>query len=87
MVTMTSIDRRSETGFYEVGAEHEEYIGAGYENDEFCNILTGSVVLTAANGQVNTIGPGDSVSIPRGWLGRWDSDGYTKLWVIYYANR
>lgn len=87
MVTMTSADAKFETGFYQVGAEHEEYLGAGYDNDEFCYILIGSVVLTAANGRVETIGPGDSVSIPRGWLGRWDSDGYTKLWVIYYTNR
>jgi uncharacterized cupin superfamily protein len=87
MVTMTSADRKFETGFYQVGAEHEEYVGAGYDNDEFCYILTGSVVLTAANGRVETLGPGDSVSIPRGWVGRWDSDGYTKLWVIYYGNR
>jgi uncharacterized cupin superfamily protein len=87
LVTMTSGDRRFETGFYQVGAEHEEYLGAGYDNDEFCYILTGSVVLTAANGRVDTIGPGDAVSIPRGWKGRWDSDGYTKLWVIYYDKR
>ena len=86
-VTMTSEDRRFETGFYQVGAEHEEYLGAGYDNDEFCYILTGSVVLTAANGRVDRIGPGDSVSIPRGWKGRWDSEGYTKLWVIYYPRR
>lgn len=87
VVTMTSADCKLETGFYAVGPEHEEYVGDGYENDEFCYILTGSVVVTATNGRVATIGPGDSVSIPRGWLGRWDSEGYTKLWVIYYANR
>jgi uncharacterized cupin superfamily protein len=86
-ITMTSGDRKFETGFYQVGPEHEEYGSAGYENDEFCYILTGSVVLTAANGRVDTIGAGDAVSIPRGWQGRWDSDGYTKLWVIYYASR
>ena len=87
LVTMASSDRKFETGFYQVGSEHEEYRGEGYDNDEFCYILTGSVVLTAANGRVDTIGPGDAVSIPRGWKGRWDSDGYTKLWVIYYAKR
>ena len=84
---MRSRDRKFETGFYQVGEEHEEYLGMGYDNDEFCYILTGFVVLTAANGRVDTIGPGDSVSIPRGWKGRWDSGGYTKLWVIYYAGR
>lgn len=83
--TMKSGDGKFETGYYQVGPEHEEYVGAGYENDEFCYILTGSVVLTAADGTVNTIGPGDAVTIPRGWKGRWDSDGYTKLWVIYHA--
>lgn len=86
VVTMTSTDRRFETGFYQVGAEHEEYVGGGYANDEFCYILTGAVVLTAADGRVATLGPGDSVSIPRGWLGKWDSDGYTKFWVIYHAH-
>lgn len=83
--TMTSGDGRFETGYYQVGPEHEEYFDTGYANDEFCYILTGSVVLTAANGTVNTIRPGDAVTIPRGWKGRWDSDGYTKLWVIYHA--
>jgi len=38
---------------------------------------TGSVVLTAANGRVDTIGPETAVSIPRGWQGDGTADGYT----------
>jgi uncharacterized cupin superfamily protein len=87
LTTLRSSDRKFETGFWQVGPEHEEYLDAGYENYEFCYILTGSVTLTAANGTVHKIGSGDAVSIPKGWKGRWDSEGYTKLWVIYYADR
>ncbi len=87
ITTFASNDRKFETGFCEVGAEHDDYGLVGYENHEFCYILSGNVTLTSANGTVQSIGPGDSIVLPQGWKGRWDSDGYTKFWVIYYPSR
>lgn len=26
---------------------------------------------------------GEGVTIPKEWIGVWDTDGYTKIWVIY----
>ena len=26
---------------------------------------------------------GDAVTIPKEWTGIWDTEGYTKIWVIY----
>jgi uncharacterized cupin superfamily protein len=86
LTILKSEDGRFESGFYQSGPEHEEYREVGYENDEFCYILTGSIVLTAADGRMDTVAPGDAVSIPKGWKGRWDSNGYTKLFVIYHCD-
>ena len=32
---------------------------------------------------VTEIGAGEGVTIPKEWTGVWDTDGYTKSWVIY----
>ena len=45
--------------------------------------VEGSVTLTSADGTVQTIGPGEAVTIPKAWTGIWDTNGYTKIWVIY----
>jgi hypothetical protein len=39
--------------------------------DEFCQILEGTVVLTAADGTAHEFGPGDGFVIPKGWTGTW----------------
>ena len=39
--------------------------------DEFCQILEGTVVLTADDGTVHEFGPGDGFVIPVGWAGTW----------------
>ncbi len=35
------------------------------------------------NGFVQTISAGEAVTIPKEWIGTWDTEGYTKIWVIY----
>jgi uncharacterized cupin superfamily protein len=81
--TLTSNDGKFQSGMYKAGPEHNDYRTAGYESYEFIYVITGSITLTPVNGKVNVVHPGEAVTIPRGWKGRWDSDGYTKLWVTY----
>ena len=45
--------------------------------------LEGSVTLTSADGTVQVINAGEAVTIPKEWTGTWDTEGYTKMWVIY----
>jgi uncharacterized cupin superfamily protein len=54
-----------------------------YGVDEFMYFLTGSVTLTSSDGTVQTINAGEAVTIPKEWTGIWDTQGYTKIWVIY----
>lgn len=54
-----------------------------YPYNEYMHILEGGVTLTSADGTVTDLAPGDSVVIPRGWTGRWDSPGVTKIYVIH----
>ena len=51
--------------------------------DEVFYILEGSITLTSADGTVLTMNAGEAVSIPKEWTGVWDTDGYSKEWVIY----
>ena len=45
--------------------------------------LEGSVTLTSADGVVTTINAGEAVTIPKEWMGRSETEGYRKIWVIY----
>lgn len=58
-----------------------------YPYNEYMHILDGSVTLTSADGTVTELGPGDSVVIPKGWTGRWDSPGVTKIYVIHAPDK
>jgi len=53
--------------------------------DEFMYFLEGSVTLTSSDGSVQTIDAGEGVTIAKEWTGIWETDGYTKIWVIYSA--
>jgi uncharacterized cupin superfamily protein len=48
--------------------------------------LEGSVTLTSSDGTVQTIEAGEGVTVPKEWTGIFETDGYTKIWVIYYAD-
>ena len=61
-------------------------ISDGYPVDEFMYFLEGSVTLTSSDGSVQVINAGEAVTIPKEWTGIWDTDGYTKIWVIYSAD-
>jgi uncharacterized cupin superfamily protein len=57
-----------------------------YGVDEFMYFLEGSVTLTSSDGSEQVINAGEAVTIPKEWTGVWETDGYTKIWVIYSAD-
>ena len=83
VTTLRSSDKKFFTGMYRSGIEREVYKEKPYGVDEFMYFLEGSVTLTSADGTVHVINAGEAVSIPKEWMGTWESDGYTKIWVIY----
>ena len=54
-----------------------------YGVNEYMHFLEGGVTLTSSDGTVTEVRAGDSVVIPAEWTGVWDTDGYTKIYVIY----
>ena len=80
--TFLSSDRQFDTGMYRSGVNRFE-IRDGYGVDEFMYFLKGGVTLTNLDGTVMEIKAGDAVTIPRDWKGVWETEGYTKIYVIY----
>jgi uncharacterized cupin superfamily protein len=82
VTSLKSSDGRFASGMYRSSKVRFE-IDEPYGVDEFMYFLEGSVTLTSADGSVQEIGAGEAVTIPKEWTGTWDTDGYTKIWVIY----
>jgi uncharacterized cupin superfamily protein len=82
VTTLESSDGRFSSGMYKSGTSHFE-IDEPYGVDEFMYFLEGGVTLTSADGTVQEIHAGEAVTIPKEWTGTWQTDGYTKIWVIY----
>lgn len=82
VTTLLSSDKKFASGMYKSGKTRAE-ITEPYGVDEFMYFLEGSVTLTSSDGSVQVINAGEAVTIPREWTGIWDTDGYTKIWVIY----
>jgi uncharacterized cupin superfamily protein len=82
---LSSADKKVSAGIYEGPATTEDI--EAYNVDEFMYFLTGGVTLTSADGTVQTIKAGDAVTIPKGWKGRWHSEGYTKYYVVYNVDK
>ena len=82
VTSLLSSDGKFATGMYRSGKTRSE-ITEPYGVDEFMYFLEGGVTLTSSDGTVTTIKAGEGVSIPKEWTGIWDTDGYTKIWVIY----
>lgn len=84
VTSLHSSDKKFMSGVYKVVGKHSDPIPAeGYAVDEFMYFIEGGVTLTSEDGTVMDVRAGDAVSIPKGWKGRWDSNGYTKYYVIY----
>ena len=82
VTTLLASDGKFASGMYRSGKTRSE-IDEPYGVDEFMFFLEGGVTLTSSDGTVTEIGAGEGVTIPKEWTGIWDTDGYTKIWVIY----
>ena len=80
--SLKSSDGKFASGMYKAGPQTFD-ITEPYGVDEFMFFLEGSVTLTTADGVVTTINAGEAVTIPKEWVGRWETEGYRKIWVIY----
>lgn len=85
VTTLLSSDGKFASGMYKSGKTRAE-ITEPYGVDEFMYFLEGGVTLTSSDGSVQVINAGEAVTIPKEWTGIWDTDGYTKIWVIYSAD-
>ena len=85
VTSLLSSDGKFASGMYRSDKVRFE-IDEPYGVDEFMYFLEGGVTLTSADGTVQTIEAGEAVTIPKEWTGTWDTDGYTKIWVIYSAD-
>lgn len=85
VTSLKSSDGRFASGMYRSGKARFE-ITEPYGVDEFMYFLEGGVTLTSPDGTVQVIEAGEAVTIPREWTGIWETDGYTKIWVIYSAD-
>ena len=82
VTTLLASDGKFASGMYKSGKTRLE-INEPYGMDEFMFFLEGGVVLTSSDGTVTEIGAGEGATIPKEWTGIWETDGYTKIWVIY----
>lgn len=82
VTSLKSSDGRFASGMYRSGKVRSE-ITEPYGVDEFMYFIEGGVTLTSSDGTVHTIRAGEAVTIPKEWTGVWDTDGYSKIWVIY----
>ncbi len=82
VTSLLSSDEKFASGMYKSGKSHWE-IDEPYGVDEFMYFIEGGVTLTSADGSVTVINAGEAVTIPKEWTGIWDTEGYTKIWVIY----
>lgn len=82
VTSFLSSDKKFGSGMYRSGAVRFE-ITEPYGVDEFMYFLEGSVTLTSSDGVVQVINAGEAVTIAKEWTGVWDTQGYTKIWVIY----
>lgn len=85
VTSLKSSDGRFASGMYRSGKVRAE-IDKPYGVDEFMYFLEGGVTLTSADGTVLKVNAGEAVTIPKEWTGVWDTEGYTKIWVIYSAD-
>jgi uncharacterized cupin superfamily protein len=82
VTSLLSSDGKFGSGMYRSGKVRFE-VTEPYGVDEFMYFLEGGVTLTSSDGSVQVINAGEAVTIPKEWTGVWDTEGYTKIWVIY----
>ncbi|AJP59801.1 cupin [Pandoraea vervacti] len=84
VTTFTSPDKAFQTGVFKSGPVREEIRSSpGYPYTELLVFLSGGATFTSSDGTVVDAGPGDAVTLPKGWTGVFESKGYTKLYAVY----
>lgn len=83
--SLKASDGKFASGVYKAGPQVFD-ITEPYGVDEFMFFLEGSVTLTSLDGNAVTINAGEAVTIPKEWRGKWETEGYRKIWVIYSAD-
>ena len=84
VTSFTSGDKAFQTGVFQSGPVREEIRSApGYPYTELLVFLSGGAKFTSTDGSVIEAGPGDAVTLPKGWTGVFESKGYTKLYAVY----
>jgi len=82
---------RTESGLFDAGMYRSGKVRAEitepYGLNEYMHFLEGGVTLTSSDGTVTQVEAGDSVVIPADWTGVWDTEGYTKIYVIYSPDK
>ncbi len=82
VTSLLSSDGKFASGMYRAGPSRSQ-IDEPYGVDEFMYFLEGGVTLTSSDGTQQVIGAGEAVTVPKEWTGVWETEGYTKIWVIY----
>jgi uncharacterized cupin superfamily protein len=77
-----SSNQQFDAGMYKSGKVRAE-ITEPYGVHEYMHFIEGGVTLTSSDGTITEINAGDSVVIPADFTGVWDTEGYTKIYVIY----
>jgi len=80
-----SSDEKFASGMYRSGKTRYD-ITEGYGVDEFMFFIEGSITLTSQDGTKQVVAAGEAVTVPKEWKGVFETDGYTKFWVIYSAD-
>ena len=82
VVVFLSSNKQFDAGMYRSG-KVREVISEPYGVNEYVHFIEGSVTLTSSDGTVTEVKAGESAIIPAEWTGIWDTDGYSKIYVIY----
>ncbi|WP_035801185.1 cupin domain-containing protein [Dasania marina] len=86
VVSLLSSDKKFVSGMYKAPAGRFE-VTEPYGVDEYMYFLEGGVTLTSSDGTVTEIKAGDAVTLAKEWTGIWDTQGYTKIYVIYSPDK
>lgn len=58
-----------------------------FSSDEFCILLSGSVVITDSSGHAETFGPGDAFVIPKGFNGTWNMPVTVRKYYVIFDDK
>jgi ethanolamine utilization protein EutQ len=77
-----SADKNFTSGVYSTQIKTSEYCEAS-PVDEFLFVVAGSQRFTSTDGTVVEVKEGEAAFIPKGWTGRWETQGFEEFYVIY----